>query len=392
MAPFEPQHSFEHLDELCYKIGPRLAGSERSRKSAEYIGEKFEDYGLKTRFQNFEFVDRIKLLRARGLVLAGVFLASLFLDPPIALAAILAGFGVSYRIDLLLPGEEERNVVGTLEPDGGTEKRIIVGAHYDSATCTKSRKWSLVYRGTLPVLLAALLALAALRFLAGDWVWLAAMLTLAGPYLVTCLIPFWIYGDLVSPGADDNASGVSVMLEAARVAAENPPEGTEIRFVGIGAEEQGLVGSKVLSERSARPDIFLNLDALGGGSRLATVRGTGVLRKRPTSKELGEKLEEGGDLDGIWRPLAGYDHVPFVEKGVASVTLTSHEPGGEGRAGRLLERLFGLEDVRTRLNSNIHTLEDVPENIRLENIKRSGEAVLGLLGVEGKEDLSEEPD
>lgn len=40
----------------------------------------------------------------------------------------------------------------------------------------------------------------------------------------------------VAPGAEDNASGIAVMLELARMAAATPPE-TPVRFIAFGAEE-----------------------------------------------------------------------------------------------------------------------------------------------------------
>jgi len=45
-----------------------------------------------------------------------------------------------------------------------------------------------------------------------------------------------------APGADDNASGTTAMLEAARVMRDYNFENT-IRFIGFNAEEQGLIGS-----------------------------------------------------------------------------------------------------------------------------------------------------
>ena len=45
-----------------------------------------------------------------------------------------------------------------------------------------------------------------------------------------------------SPGANDNASGVAVMLELARVLAARPPLG--VRFIAFDAEEVGRFGSK----------------------------------------------------------------------------------------------------------------------------------------------------
>jgi hypothetical protein len=48
--------------------------------------------------------------------------------------------------------------------------------------------------------------------------------------------------DADQPGADDDASGVAVMLELARVMSKHAPEST-IVFTGVDGEEQGLFGS-----------------------------------------------------------------------------------------------------------------------------------------------------
>ena len=72
----------------------------------------------------------------------------------------------------------------------------------------------------------------------------------------------------VYPGADDNASGVAVLLgvaEAWRRAGFRPHH--TILFVGFGAEEVGLVGSTYYVEHPARPlaqlVAMVNLDMLG---------------------------------------------------------------------------------------------------------------------------------
>lgn len=49
------------------------------------------------------------------------------------------------------------------------------------------------------------------------------------------------------PGADDNASGVAVLLETARVLAGLPTD-TEIRFVSFAGEEEGRLGSRAYVE------------------------------------------------------------------------------------------------------------------------------------------------
>ena len=60
-----------------------------------------------------------------------------------------------------------------------------------------------------------------------------------------------------APGADDNASGVAAMLEAARVMRAYEFENT-IRFAAFNAEEQGLIGSNYLAaEASSENDTII---------------------------------------------------------------------------------------------------------------------------------------
>lgn len=63
-------------------------------------------------------------------------------------------------------------------------------------------------------------------------------------------------------GADDNSSGVAVMLEVARVLAQRPLART-VRFVGFDHEEIGLVGSTRHAQSWERPKVSLVLDCVG---------------------------------------------------------------------------------------------------------------------------------
>ncbi len=76
------------------------------------------------------------------------------------------------------------------------------------------------------------------------------------------------YGDLYYPGANDNGSGVAVLLALARYYAENPPPVTLI-FCFFTGEEQGLYGSRKYVRRPVRPlkqnMMMLNLDMIGSG-------------------------------------------------------------------------------------------------------------------------------
>ncbi|MEL6988914.1 MAG: M28 family metallopeptidase, partial [Bacteroidota bacterium] len=121
-----------------------------------------------------------------------------------------------------------------------------------------------------------------------------------------------------SPGANDNASGMAGVLEAARVLSKYDFP-TSIIFVGLSGEEQGLFGGKFLAADAKKDgwDIVgvLNNDMIGNIEGL-----DGVIDNthfRVFSEPAPPKQEErdliwnrfyGGEVDGPSRQLARYVH------------------------------------------------------------------------------------
>ncbi|MGC6284744.1 MAG: M28 family peptidase [Polaribacter sp.] len=123
------------------------------------------------------------------------------------------------------------------------------------------------------------------------------------------------YTDL-SPGANDNASGMAGTIEAARVLSKYQFEGSII-YVGLSGEEQGLFGGRGLAKyaKEKKWDIvgILNNDMIGN------IKGVdGVIDNRtfrifseptpPTETERQRRMRRfyGGEVDGISRQLARY--------------------------------------------------------------------------------------
>jgi hypothetical protein len=78
---------------------------------------------------------------------------------------------------------------------------------------------------------------------------------------------------LLMPGANDNASGIAVMLGVAEALANSPVKPKRsIVFIGLGGEELGLLGSLTYLDRPVVPlgktRAFLNLDSVGCGNVL----------------------------------------------------------------------------------------------------------------------------
>lgn len=77
----------------------------------------------------------------------------------------------------------------------------------------------------------------------------------------------YITPTLTAPGADDNGSGVALLLELLRVLRDVPLKRT-VEFVAFAAEEPGLVGSGHYAQRAAFTGdtflFYLNADMIGG--------------------------------------------------------------------------------------------------------------------------------
>ena len=125
-------------------------------------------------------------------------------------------------------------------------------------------------------------------------------------------------------GANDNASGVSALMEvAARVRDGAYP--FEIRFILFGAEETGLFGSRHYAQEMSAGEIadtvaMLNLDVVGSGDGFEA-RGDLYLARDAAeiAKELGAPMFVTSDLSVL------SDHVPFAERGIPALFLMAND-------------------------------------------------------------------
>lgn len=128
------------------------------------------------------------------------------------------------------------------------------------------------------------------------------------------------------PGANDNASGVALLLELAAHYArpENQP-GCSVVFLLFGAEEAGLLGSSYFVAHPLLPlpriKFLVNLDLLGTGEEGATVVNGNVFA--PAYQRLAALNEAHHYLPRLTARgrAANSDHFPFSEAGVPAFFL-----------------------------------------------------------------------
>jgi aminopeptidase YwaD len=130
------------------------------------------------------------------------------------------------------------------------------------------------------------------------------------------------------PGANDNASGIAMLLQLASYYSkpQNYPK-YSVLFIAFGAEEAGLLGSKYYVDHPLVPlkqtKFVLNLDLMGSGLEGITVVNGSVFSKE---FETLQKINEANHLLKVIKPrgkAANSDHYHFSENGVKSFFIYS---------------------------------------------------------------------
>lgn len=169
------------------------------------------------------------------------------------------------------------------------------------------------------------------------------------------------------PGADDNASGVAMMLEAARcfTTAPEPPK-RSIVFIGFDLEEVGLYGSRYYA---ANPPIPLKNVALF-----------------ITADMIGRSL--GGVCDGLVFVM-GTEHVPSLRPWIAEAAENRQLDVGVLGADLLLINRSDYGPFRSRKvpflffstgeNPAYHTPDDVPETLDYATLTEISRTIHGVV-------------
>lgn len=131
----------------------------------------------------------------------------------------------------------------------------------------------------------------------------------------------------IHPGADDNASGIAILLELARLMGKTQPDRTVV-FVAFSGEELGALGSQyyVTHEKIYPPEKIigmLNMDTVGRlGNNKLTIFGTGTAREWVHIFR-GAGFVTGVQIEQVTNDIGASDHKSFVDAGVPGVQFFS---------------------------------------------------------------------
>ena len=378
---YDAKHAYHHITQLAF---PRLVGSAGEANTQDYIVQQFTALGLEVSREPFSFTKFPAEVLPR--LLCGLFVPVVLSVPwfgerfpiPVCLVCLL-----SLSIALLFTQWQKRleglydvgrkhrseNIVATNGAKQADDTPVFLFvAHYDSKSQVLPIAVRAVAYGIAIVGLIVLTIVMVIKVL--TVVWLPDFIVWGVTGTATfCLVLLQInLTQNRSPGGFDNASGVGVMLEVARVVMARG-EKKPITFLAAGAEEYGMCGAlryvqKHADEYDPKNTYVINLDGLGVGNAVSIVKRYGIPPVR-TANVLAELFRASGESLGIqvserYLPIGvGLDSIPIASHGFETVTLT---------AG----------DVE-RVALKIHSKQDRCDLLNMESLQQAGELIVDVI-------------
>ena len=395
----------------------RYAGTEGEIEAYNLISKEFESLGLEVTKEETEYIKSEKPMIAYLLLPPWIFLvivgASWVVHPltlALAIVALLVLMVKAPKLVLRFAKDKSINVVATINPE--KKERLIICGHYDSARIHSkfAQKYFKALVSIDPIFQLASLTFIVILFARGvyllaiGWPNFASLLELSPRMTGVWNWVWWVYMAVFTPktllityslipyfrakfsyGADDDASGIAVMVETAR-RLQGRKLNLRIDFASFAAEEKGLYGSrkwvnKHLSELDMDRTYVLNIDCVGRGERFFVCKGLGTIFKKYSDPMLCGLLTEACSelklpLEERWG--GGSDHAEFVEKKFRTCAIARFNCAKAGAARLILRRMFRIPLKKNiiGLGEWIHTENDTVEGIDEQKLEESVELIL----------------
>lgn len=414
--------AFQFLTQLQQEVGTRRAGTEGDKRAQQWLKERAASLGYRVELDEFTFIGS-EIYRPLFNLLVVAWLTGCFilLNTTYSTAGwlgLLIFFLYSSffqkNLDLKMAKDLSQNVLaGLARPlsdyvqDQAKGPAFLVCAHYDTPRTLPPwyNRFRGVYSFVLPLPILGLLLFVAstfLRLFSGFFLSFGAgleqlaeifsmiALILAAPALLLMVVMslvslFRKKSD--SPGADDNGSGVALVLEIARRFKENPLQNAELFCAWWGAEEKGLFGSRQFVRRfDAQLDkdklYLINADCVGVGKMLTVHTGQGVLRRKPADPQTVALIESIARRLGIptirsWESfLSGgsSDHAGWVDRGYSNaVSLLRENTSRLSLPARLAAFILRIPDANQLDLDHIHSAADTLEGINPKTLEETAD-------------------
>jgi hypothetical protein len=299
------QTALAHVRYLSEMIGGRGSCTPSERLAAEYAADQMRALGLvDVRLEPYAGAPSTyrPYVLAFGAALLGTLGAWLIPGRGMLAAAALlnacGAWGMLAESDFaaswmswLLPKAPSQNAVGIIPASGSVRQRVVLCAHLDThrtpvfyASPTWQALFSLLVSAAFVSMLAGGLVYGIGAIFGGQWSRWVGLLAAA---VQAFAIGLCLHADFTpfSPGANDDASGVGVILELAVGLQRAPLSHTEVWLAFTGCEESASYGMRAFLEAHANQlgatAVYIILDEVGL-SRFKVMTSDGLILRHQT--------------------------------------------------------------------------------------------------------------
>lgn len=419
--------AYKMVEYAAREIGPRLPGSNNEKKYHDYMSDKLKELGLNPVTESFVFAPHASI---GGLPYAGwagiigcvltvlaTILASLSAYAGLAMHFVCTMYMICTWIwlvvsvfkyhtcfDWCFKHKVSHNTYAELLPeDGKYDYTIFLSGHTDTSWTLKlsASQNKLGFVGVVLRLALGAIAVAAVTIVSVVMLILIMMLNYgtdtlsydtlvntakayyvikqmvlySSPIVIICAFLLTMYNEkteaIASPGAMDNATGVSIAYQVVKYYKENPdkmPKNCRIVDCNIGAEESGLRGSIAFTRKHKNDGMLdnayhINIDSVADEDHFEVIHGDSWLCPhfdKDLERMFKEAMREAGikNPGDIANPVGGCDSTPFQKSGVKSITFAAQNPV---------------------MSHYYHTYHDVPERFSAETVGLGLDVVLRVI-------------
>ncbi len=419
--------AYKMVEYAAREIGPRLPGSNNEKKYHDYMSDKLKELGLNPVTESFVFAPHASI---GGLPYAGwagiigcvltvlaTILASLSAYAGLAMHFVCTMYMICTWIwlvvsvfkyhtcfDWCFKHKVSHNTYAELLPeDGKYDYTIFLSGHTDTSWTLKLSvsQNKLGFVGVVLRLALGAIAVAAVTIVSVVMLILIMMLNYgtdtlsydtlvntakayyvikqmvlySSPIVIICAFLLTMYNEkteaIASPGAMDNATGVSIAYQVVKYYKENPdkmPKNCRIINCNIGAEESGLRGSIAFTRKHKNDGMLdnayhINIDSVADEDHFEVIHGDSWLCPhfdKDLERMFKESMREAGikNPGDIANPVGGCDSTPFQKSGVKSITFAAQNPV---------------------MSHYYHTYNDVPERFSAETVGLGLDVVLRVI-------------
>lgn len=364
----------EHIHALSFN---RTASSTGETEALNYIETELIKNNINPEVEHFNWMGPLTILMRTSYLLIVINLI-LFRMILLVVTYLIIKYSFGRLRELsFISREESKSIFTLIKAKNKVPKRplVIVTAHYDSINANLPYRLQVViffiYRlivvfyGIVFVVFAAIFFLDLIRIIP-----VTSLLTVfiafssVGGVLISIPILYLVFKERPSSGAIDNASGVAISIELAKILNNNPLENTDVLILWPGAEEWGLKGSTAFCKTHFKSlkkiydldnSFSINIDMVG--SYIGLLNKSGLIFRRKMNK----------NLNNVFAATAKQLNIPLKVYNKIIKPKSDYKPFH--KYARKSRTKFQVSCFHSSKDSKyIHSLKDSPDKCSLENL------------------------